>query len=424
MQGAPQRRQDAPLLERGGKCAHPAGPDRATAVLYLGEINDAQRAAWCKSIEVLEAGSRSATQMAIFPEDRPAPELDCAVVQVRLDQLRLERPRQWGACWLALELWNWLQLDAFWAPRLVASRKGTQWLAVLKTLVAYRLIDPGSEWRLHRQWYADSAMGDLLGEDLSIAQPDTAPSHRSSSCPQGYISLGRQLLWVRRKGTVADGGGHGLLRAPRGAHELPGSQCIPASRHRPRATHVAAAKPDGRYYVAAGQEDRWRGFHHPGSFINGLTGGSPSKTRGGSRMPESSMFGSVRGGRPAMDVPSTVGGGLKFWHRRRGRETRIPPSDHGVDRKSSGSCRRRTTRSSLFGNTCPHFPPVFRWLTRWHRNRFDDRSFTDRRDFCHEIAATSAHFFSLSALHPVRRRGRRLVLQALTVRRGRFSGRI
>jgi len=62
-------------------------------VLYLGEINDAQRAAWCKTIEVLETGSRSATQMAIFPEDRPAPELDCAVVQVRLDQLRLERPR-------------------------------------------------------------------------------------------------------------------------------------------------------------------------------------------------------------------------------------------------------------------------------------------------------------------------------------------
>lgn len=142
-------------------------------VLYLGEINDAQRAAWCKSIEVVEAGRGAATQMAIFPEDRQAPELECAVVQVRLDRLRLERPRQWGACWLALELWNWLQLDAFWAPRLPASRKGTDWLAVLKTLVAYRLIDPGSEWRLHRQWYAGSAIGDLLGEDLAIAQPDT-----------------------------------------------------------------------------------------------------------------------------------------------------------------------------------------------------------------------------------------------------------
>jgi hypothetical protein len=142
-------------------------------VLYLGEINDAQRAAWCKTIEVVEAGRRAASQIAIFPEDRQAPELDCAVVQVRLERLRLERPRQWGACWLALELWGWLQLDEFWAPRLPASRKGTDWFNVLKTLVVYRLIDPGSEWRLHRQWYAASAIGDLLGEDLSVVQPDT-----------------------------------------------------------------------------------------------------------------------------------------------------------------------------------------------------------------------------------------------------------
>jgi hypothetical protein len=142
-------------------------------VLYLGEINDAQRAAWCKTIEVVHPDSKAAMQMAIFPEDRQAPELDCAVVQVRLDRLRLERPRQWGACWLALELWSWLQLDAFWAPRLPASRKGTDWLNVLKTLVAYRLIDPGSEWRLHRQWYAGTAIGDLLGEDLTLVQPDT-----------------------------------------------------------------------------------------------------------------------------------------------------------------------------------------------------------------------------------------------------------
>jgi hypothetical protein len=142
-------------------------------VLYLGEINDAQRAAWCKTIDIVHAGAKTATQMAIFPEDRQAPELDCAVVQVRLDRLRLERPRQWGACWLALELWSWLQLDEFWGARLPASRKGTNWLNVLKTLVVYRLIDPGSEWRLHRQWYAGTAMGDLLGEDLAVAQPDT-----------------------------------------------------------------------------------------------------------------------------------------------------------------------------------------------------------------------------------------------------------
>lgn len=142
-------------------------------VLYLGEINDAQKRAWCKTIEVLEEGRARPTQVAIFPQDRQAPEMDCAVVQVRLDRLRLERPRQWGACWLALELWGWVQLDEFWGPKLLASRKGTEWLHVLKTLVVYRLIDPGSEWRLHRQWFAASAIGDLLGEDLAVAQPDT-----------------------------------------------------------------------------------------------------------------------------------------------------------------------------------------------------------------------------------------------------------
>lgn len=142
-------------------------------VLYLGEINDAQRAAWCKTIEVLEEGRARPSQVAIFPEDRIAPQLACAVVRIRLDELRLTRARQWGACWLALELWRWLELDEFWAPRLVPSREGTQWLNVLKTLVVYRLIDPGSEWRLHRQWFERSAMGDLLGEDVALAQPNT-----------------------------------------------------------------------------------------------------------------------------------------------------------------------------------------------------------------------------------------------------------
>jgi len=142
-------------------------------VLYLGEINDAQRAAWCQSVEVFDEDRGTSAQMALFPEDRQAPELACAVVQVKLRGLQLRRPRQWGACWLACGLWDLLQLDAFWQPRLPPSRKGTRWLNVLKTLVAYRLIDPGSEWRLHRHWYDHSAMGDLLGEDFAIAHSHT-----------------------------------------------------------------------------------------------------------------------------------------------------------------------------------------------------------------------------------------------------------
>jgi len=142
-------------------------------VLYLGEINDSQKAAWCQTIEAFDEGGQQARQIALFPEDRVAPALDCDVVHVRLGGLRLRRPRQWGACWLACHVWDQLRLDDFWSARLPASRQGTRWLNVLKTLAAYRLIDPGSEWRLHRQWYERSAMGDLLGEDFAVAQKDT-----------------------------------------------------------------------------------------------------------------------------------------------------------------------------------------------------------------------------------------------------------
>lgn len=139
-------------------------------VLYLGEINDSQHAAWCKTIDVFQGKQKR--QIALFPEDLPAPALDCEVVQIRLDALTLHRPRQWGACWLACHLWQLLDLDSFWKQRLATSRKRTDWLNVLKTLVCYRLISPGSEWRLHRQWYHTSAMGDLLGEDPSVIQKD------------------------------------------------------------------------------------------------------------------------------------------------------------------------------------------------------------------------------------------------------------
>ena len=141
-------------------------------VLYLGEINDQQHAVWCRTIDVVQEDARKARQVAIFPEDRPVPELDCEVVQVKLNALQLQRARQWGACWLALELWAQLRLDDFWSQHLKPSRQGTRWLQVLKTLVCYRLIDPGSEWRLHRQWFEQSAMADLLGEDFGLVQKD------------------------------------------------------------------------------------------------------------------------------------------------------------------------------------------------------------------------------------------------------------
>src|SRR5438067_10722953 len=138
-------------------------------VLYLGEINDSQREAWCRVIDAFDEGSQQHLQLALFPAGQGVPEHARAYgLQVRLDAMQLHRPRQWGACWLACHLYEQLELDQFWATRLPDSREGTSWRHILQTLVCYRLIDPGSEWRLHRQWYEQSAMGDLLGEDYSL----------------------------------------------------------------------------------------------------------------------------------------------------------------------------------------------------------------------------------------------------------------
>ena len=147
-------------------------------VLYLGEINSSQELAWRKSIEVFEDGQERASTLALFPADRcEAVIADETVVRVRLSELELRRPRQWGACWLVVKLWRELELDRFWSERLSPSRKGTRWDQVLLVLVAYRLIAPGSEWRLHRQWFGGCALGDLLGADFSLAE-----SHKLYAC--------------------------------------------------------------------------------------------------------------------------------------------------------------------------------------------------------------------------------------------------
>jgi hypothetical protein len=143
-------------------------------VLYLGEINSSQELAWRRSIEVLDEGTRAARTLALFPEDRCEGVVpDESIVRLKLAQLRLERPRQWGACWLALRLWQSLGLDEFWGERLPPSRKGTRFDQVLLVLVAYRLLSPGSEWRLHRHWFERSALGDLLGADAALADIHT-----------------------------------------------------------------------------------------------------------------------------------------------------------------------------------------------------------------------------------------------------------
>lgn len=157
--------------------------------LYLGEINDSQQEAWRKTIEIFEEGKARPQTVALFPEDRIDPVADADIVRIRLSQLSLHRPRQWGACWLATQLWEQLGLDSFWAERLPSSRKGTRWDWVLEILVAYRLVDPGSEWRLYRHWFEHSAMADLLGADQELAE-----IHKLYECHERLLEHKRDLF--------------------------------------------------------------------------------------------------------------------------------------------------------------------------------------------------------------------------------------
>ena len=147
----------------------PGGRVVQRQVLYLGEINDSQREAWRKTVEVFQDGVATA-QMALFPEDRAVGINDEQVVKIRLKEVELRRPRQWGACWLACKLYEQLGLDKFFGEKLPPSRKGTRWDLIVQALCSYRLIEPGSEWKLHRYWYEKSAMADLLGVGFELVE--------------------------------------------------------------------------------------------------------------------------------------------------------------------------------------------------------------------------------------------------------------
>jgi hypothetical protein len=139
-------------------------------VLYLGEVNDSQRESWLRTIEVFEDGHSLPKTMALFPDDHTIEIGSDEVVKIRLNDLELCRPRQFGTCWLAVRLYEQLGLDQFWAKKLPSSRKGTRWDLIVEALCCYRFIDPGSEWRLHRHWYETSAIGDLLGGGFELAE--------------------------------------------------------------------------------------------------------------------------------------------------------------------------------------------------------------------------------------------------------------
>jgi transposase len=141
-------------------------------VVYLGEINDSQRASWRKTLGVFDEQTQESRTLSLFPEDREVVGKDVDALQIRLNEMQLERPRTFGGCWLGCELWRQLKLAEFWQSRLPEAREAVPWEKVLRLLVVNRLLDPGSEFRVHRQWFDQTAMGELLGTDFAVAEKD------------------------------------------------------------------------------------------------------------------------------------------------------------------------------------------------------------------------------------------------------------
>jgi transposase len=148
--------------------------DRTTqrTVLYLGEINDSQQSAWRRTLEVFDEEKQQTRNLSLFPDDREVPADTLDSLQVDLTGLELRHPRPFGNCWLASELWRQLGLTEFWQERLPAGREDIGWEKVLRLLVVNRLLEPGSELRVHRHWFVESAMDALLETDFAVAGKD------------------------------------------------------------------------------------------------------------------------------------------------------------------------------------------------------------------------------------------------------------
>ena len=139
-------------------------------VLYLGEISDSQKKSWYKSIKVLNEQNQPVhkTLFALHDDDDVCENIDA--IPLRLSEMKLEKPRAFGDCWLGCEIWNQLGLDTFWSGRIDTSKSPVAYSKVLKLLAVNRLIKPGSEFYVHHHWFDQTAMDFLLDSDFQIAE--------------------------------------------------------------------------------------------------------------------------------------------------------------------------------------------------------------------------------------------------------------
>ena len=139
----------------------PDGPRQRT-VCHLGELNGSDQARWLRTIEVFNEQGET-QQLKLFPSHVEAPSDDPEVARILIKQVRLERTREFGACYLGLELWRRLELDRFFERLVDDEAADVPWSRVAALLAINRLCSPGSELAIEQRWYPSTALDDLLG---------------------------------------------------------------------------------------------------------------------------------------------------------------------------------------------------------------------------------------------------------------------
>ena len=136
------------------------GPRQKT-LCYLGEMNSSAQARWLRTVEVFN-DQGEAQQLKLFPSHVAAPPDDPQVARVLVNRVRLERTRQFGACYLGLQLWKRLELDRFFEQAVDDDPADVPWSRVVALLAINRLCAPGSELSVEERWYPSTALDDLL----------------------------------------------------------------------------------------------------------------------------------------------------------------------------------------------------------------------------------------------------------------------
>jgi transposase len=139
----------------------PEGPRQRT-LCYLGELNSSAQARWLKTIEVFNEQGE-AQQLKLFPSEVEPLADDPQVARVLLNKVRLERTREFGSCWLGLQLWKRLELDRFFEATIDEHAADVPWSRVAAVLAINRLCAPGSELAIEQRWYPSTALDVLLG---------------------------------------------------------------------------------------------------------------------------------------------------------------------------------------------------------------------------------------------------------------------